>query len=188
MDLATTEDVLLIVVIVGARLIVPQLVFICPLPAIIAALVLDGIDQTVLQNGLSADKWAAVENSYQGYDKALDVYYLALAYLATLRNWDNVYAVTVSRFLWYYRLAGVALFEYLHDPSDPDSWRWLLLVFPNVFEYFFIVYEAIRLRWDPRRLSPRFLLGLAAFLWIVVKLPQEWWIHVAKLDFTDFAD
>jgi hypothetical protein len=188
MDLATAEDVLLIVVIVGARLLVPQLLFVCPLPAIIAALVLDGIDQTVLHNGLSPDKWSSIENSYQGYDKALDVYYLALAYLATLRNWENLFAIEVSRFLWYYRLVGVAVFEILHDSSSPDSWRWLLLVFPNVFEYFFIAYEAIRLRWDPRRLSPRFVLGLAGFLWVVVKLPQEWWIHVAKLDFTDFAD
>ena len=24
------------------------------------------------------------------------------------------------------------------------------------------------------------------FLWIFIKLPQEWWIHIAKLDMTDF--
>jgi hypothetical protein len=157
------------------------------LPAIIVSLVLDGIDQTLLQTQLTSDKWDSIEHTYQGYDKALDVYYLALAYLSTLLNWSNVFALEVSRFLWYYRLVGVALFEILHDSSSPDSWRWLLLVFPNVFEYFFICYETVRLRWDPRRLSRGFVLGLAAFLWIFVKLPQEWWIHVAKLDFTDFA-
>ena len=27
---------------------------------------------------------------------------------------------------------------------------------------------------------------MAAFIWIFIKLPQEWWIHVAQLDFTDF--
>ncbi len=187
MNLATAEDVLLIGLIVGARLIVPLLIFVCPLPAILVALVLDGIDQTLLHSGLSPAKWDAIEGSYQGYDKALDVYYLALAYLSTLRSWENLFALEVGRFLWYFRLVGVTLFEVLHDSSSPDSWRWLLLVFPNVFEYFFIGYEAVRLRWDPRRLTRRAVVGLAAFLWVFVKLPQEWWIHVAQLDFTDTA-
>ena len=26
----------------------------------------------------------------------------------------------------------------------------------------------------------------AGLIWVFVKLPQEWWIHVAQLDFTDF--
>ena len=30
------------------------------------------------------------------------------------------------------------------------------------------------------------LIGAAAFIWIFIKLPQEWWIHVARLDMTDF--
>ena len=30
------------------------------------------------------------------------------------------------------------------------------------------------------------LVGAAAFIWIFIKLPQEWWIHVAQLDMTDF--
>jgi hypothetical protein len=61
----------------------------------------------------------------------------------------------------------------------------MLLVFPNTFEYFFIAYEAIRLRYDTARVSTRTWLLLAAGLWVFVKLPQEYWIHVAKLDFTD---
>ena len=43
----------------------------------------------------------------------------------------------------------------------------------------------MRLRWDPRRFGTRFWLVTAACIWIVVKLPQEYWIHVAQLDFTD---
>ncbi len=30
------------------------------------------------------------------------------------------------------------------------------------------------------------MIGLAAFIWIFIKLPQEWWLHIAQLDFTDF--
>ncbi|HEY5888773.1 MAG TPA: hypothetical protein VIT24_13640, partial [Acidimicrobiales bacterium] len=96
-----------------------------------------------------------------------------------LRNWQSLPAYRVSQALYYYRLVGVVAFEMTHV-------RGLLLIFPNTFEYFFIAYEAIRLKWDPRRLSRRGLIGLAAFIWVVIKLPQEWWIHVAQLDFTDF--
>jgi len=44
----------------------------------------------------------------------------------------------------------------------------------------------VRTCWDPRRMSRRAVIGLAAFIWIFIKLPQEWWIHVAQNDFTDF--
>jgi hypothetical protein len=63
--------------------------------------------------------------------------------------------------------------------------RAMLLVFPNTFELFFIAYEGLRTRWDPERWSGRFWLYVAGGLWVFVKLPQEYWIHVAKLDFTD---
>ncbi|WP_426561902.1 hypothetical protein ACPPVT_15880 [Angustibacter sp. McL0619] len=184
----TADDVTLVVVVVGLRLLVPLLLPIFPLPAIIACLVIDAADQTIFQTHLSPQTWASVESGYQGYDKALDIYYLSMAYISTLRNWTNLTAVATAQFLWYYRLVGVTIFESLHDAADPSSWRWLLLVFPNTFEYFFIAYETVRLRWDPRRMSPRAVIYLAAFIWIFIKLPQEWWIHVAELDFTDFAD
>ena len=87
-------------------------------------------------------------------------------------------AFGISRFLYYYRLVGVVAFELTQI-------RALLLVFPNTFEYFFDAYEAIRIRWNPWRMSWRLLIGIAAFIWIFIKLPQEWWIHVAQLDATD---
>ena len=58
-------------------------------------------------------------------------------------------------FLFYWRLAGVALFEL-------TQLRPLLLIFPNTFEYFFIYYEAYRLRWDPRRMTKKHLVAAAA--------------------------
>ena len=56
----------------------------------------------------------------------------------------------------------------------------MLLLFPNTFEYFFIAYELVRLRFEPSRISARFWLLAAAGLWVFVKLPQEYWIHVAQ--------
>ena len=116
---------------------------------------------------------------YQAYDKALDVFYLAIAYFSAMRNWRDPVAFEVTRFLYIYRLVGVTLFELFHH-------RWLLLVFPNTFEYFFIAYEAVRTRWNPLRLTATALVTMAAVIWVFIKLPQEWWIHIAQLDFTDF--
>ena len=163
-----------VIVILATRFIVPLFIPRFPLPAILICLVVDAADQTILQKltDLSLD-------NYQNYDKALDIYYLTIAYLAVNRNWTNGIAVEVARFLWYYRLIGVLAFEITQE-------RWLLMVFPNTFEYFFIAYEVVRTCWDPRRMSRRAVIGLAAFIWIFIKLPQEWWIHVAQNDFTDF--
>jgi hypothetical protein len=160
------------VIVIGSRFLVPLLIPKFPLPAIIACLVIDALDQTIFQ------KFGFDPPGYQSYDKAMDVYYLAMAYLATMRNWASVAAYQVSRFLYFYRLVGVVAFELTHT-------RALLLVFPNTFEYFFIAYEAIRSRWRTTRWQLRWWIGVAAFIWIFVKLPQEWWIHVAQLDFTD---
>ncbi len=172
---ADTSDTLVFLVVVGARFLVPLLIPRFPLPAIVACLVIDAADQTIFDRLTDIDL-----ANYQSYDKALDIYYLTIAYLSVIRNWTNGFAVEVARFLWYYRLVGVVLFELLGD-------RWLLFVFPNTFEYYFIAYEAIRTGWDPRRLGKRTVIGIAAFIWIFIKLPQEWWIHIAQLDFTDFV-
>ncbi len=135
---------------------------------------IDAADQTIFQT------YGGLPSNYQDYDKALDIYYLVIAYSATLRNWTDTDAFRIGRFLWYYRLIGTVAFEF-------SGAGVLLLIFPNTFEYFFIGYEAIRLRWDPARLSRGQLLGLAAGIWVFVKLPQEWWIHIANLDVTDEA-
>jgi hypothetical protein len=169
-----TSDQLIFLIVVAARFVVPLFIPRFPIPAIVASLVIDAVDQTVFQQFTELDLVG-----YQTYDKALDIYYLTIAYTAALRNWTNGFALEAARFLWYYRLVGVVLFEL-------TQWRPLLFIFPNTFEYFFIAYEAVRTRWDPLRLSRRAVLGMVAGIWIFVKLPQEWWIHIARNDFTDF--
>jgi len=174
MDIGMTELVFIGVVL--SRLLVPLLIIRFPLPAIIACLIIDAVDQTVF----TAIAPGADLTGYQTYDKALDIYYLVIAYISTLRNWTNPFAVSVARFLIYYRLVGVVLFEL-------SGVRELLVIFPNTFEYFFIFYESVRLFWDPRRMSEKVLLGATAFIWIFIKLPQELWIHYFQLDLTDFV-
>src|ERR671916_3230969 len=111
MDTGTTVAFLLVI---GARFLAPLFIPRFPLPAILAALVLDGVDQTIFQT-LGYDP-----PGYQGYDKAMDVYYLSIAYLSTMRNWTSRPAVQVARFLYFYRLVGVVAFEL-------TEWRPLLL-------------------------------------------------------------
>jgi len=165
-----------IVAVILSRLLVPLLIIRWPLPAIVASLIIDAVDQTVF----SAVAPNADLAGYQTYDKALDIYYLVIAYISTLRNWTNRFALEVARFLIYYRLIGVVLFEL-------SGIREILFIFPNTFEYFFIFYESVRLFWDPRRMSRKLIIGAAAFIWIFIKLPQEYWIHIAQLDLTDFV-
>lgn len=160
--------------VVLGRFIIPLFIPRYPLPGILAALLLDAVDQTLFQAFTPLDL-----SNYQGYDKALDIYYLALAYISTFRNWRNLFAFRVSRFLWYYRLAGVTLFEIL-------EWRPLLLFFPNTFEYFFILYHLVALRWHPWQLSRRNMFLAAFFISLFIKVPQEYWIHIARQDVTDF--
>jgi hypothetical protein len=169
-----TEDAV-IAAIVAARLFVPLLIPRFPL-AIIAALIIDAVDNSILDALTSVD--LGPDGPYQSFDKALDIYYLAIAYTTTLRNWTSAPAIRVAQFLFYYRLVGVLVFELTHE-------RAVLLLFPNTFEYFFIAYEALRTRFDPARRSARFWVLTAAVIWVCVKLPQEYWIHVAQLDFTE---
>ncbi|MCA9868548.1 MAG: hypothetical protein KIS95_14260 [Anaerolineae bacterium] len=167
------SDSFVLLLVIAARLLIPLLIPAYPLPGIIAALVLDAVDQTLFQTFTHLPL-----DGYQSYDKALDIYYLSIAYISTLRNWTNHFAFQVGRFLFYYRLAGVALFEL-------SGWRVLLFIFPNTFEYFFIWYETVVLWRNPRRLPRAAVVGAAATIWLIIKLPQEFWLHIARLDLTD---
>ena len=91
--------------VVLARFALPLLIPRYPLPAIIGCLVLDAVDQTIFQ------PFGYDPPFYQSYDKAMDVFYLSVAYLASLRNWTNHSAVKISRFLFFYRQIGVVPFE-----------------------------------------------------------------------------
>jgi hypothetical protein len=172
---APLDDAVIVTLIVATRLIVPLFVPRFPL-VIIVALAVDAVDQTVLAQLTEVNTGEG--GPYQSYDKAMDIYYLTVAYLATMRNWTSRGAFRVARFLFYYRIVGVTLFELFDE-------RWLLFIFANTFEYFFIAYELVRLRWNPTRISTRGWVLIAAAIWIFIKLPQEWWIHIGELDFTD---
>jgi hypothetical protein len=83
---ASTPDAAVVVAIVAARLLVPLLIPRVPL-VIVVVLVLDAADQTLLATFTTVD--TSETGVYQSVDKALDIYYLSIAYLSTMRNWTS---------------------------------------------------------------------------------------------------
>ncbi len=161
-----TRDHLVFGLVISLRFVMPLVILRFPIPGLFLAMLADG-DRAILHayTDLPLD-------NYQLYDKSLDLYYLSIAYVATLRNWRDPTARTVARALWFYRLIGVALFALIGD-------RRLLFLFPAAFEFFFLAYEIFRSRWSVHRLTGTHLVHLAALAWLC-KLPQEYWLHIAR--------
>lgn len=168
----TGSDLALFAV-VAARFLVPLLIPRYPLPGVFASILVDAADESILRALLGTGF-----SGYQPYDKALDVYSLTITMLAALRNWRSRPAVEIGRVLYYLRLAGVLLFEL-------TAWRPWLLIFPNTFEYFFIFYELVRAWWSPARVTARAWLVAALALWLGLKVPQEYLLHIVQIDSTD---
>ncbi len=167
-----TTEWIVVVSVVGARLLLPLAIPYFPLIGIIACLILDAFDQVIFRQFEAIDL-----SGYQGYDKALDIYYLAIAFTATMRNWTSRPAFRTSQFLWFYRLVGVVVFELTQV-------RVLLLIFANTFEYFFIFIETVRLRWKQSHIGWWTAIVAAGMIWVFIKLPQEYWIHIGQWDTT----
>lgn len=108
-------------------------------------------------------------DNYPALDKALDTYYLSLELIVSMR-WVAI-AKWTSVALFAYRLVGVILFEVTQV-------RVFLLVFPNLFENFYLAYLAM-VRAAPRfeLTAPR--LAVLLFVLLVPKLAQEYLLHYA---------
>ena len=114
--------------------------------------------------------------NYQAADKWLDQVYLAL-FLAVALRWRDPLARRIAVALYAYRLVGFALFEVTQE-------RWLLMAFPNVFEFWFLFVAGAlwwrRLRGRP---APAFTPRTAALALIpltAAKLAHEWFVHIDR--------
>lgn len=107
---------------------------------------------------------------YQSLDKWLDQVYLATFLIVALRwaGWPRGIAVA----LYCLRLVGFVAFELTGD-------RAILLLFPNVFEFWFLLVATV----GPDRVAgwsvARYALSLV--LLTAAKEVQEWAIHGARL-------
>ena len=110
------------VAVIILRLLAPLLILRFPITGIGLAILLDWRDHDYLGQ----------YESYQVIDKWLDLYYLTIcAYVA--QSWKDVIARRLATGLFWYRLAGVATMTFVNQ-------EWILILFPNMFEVFFIFY------------------------------------------------
>jgi len=162
------------------RLVVPFSILRYPIGGIIACMILDTYDNPLADILGGRHGFGGEVIGYHRLDKVLDIYYLAFAFVVSLR-WENPLTRRTSIILFSHRLVGVALFLL-------TGWRSFLLIFPNIFEYFFLAYLIIE------RFFPRFRLETISRLVIVlliVGLPQvfrEYVYHYLDMGLYDYFD
>ena len=108
--------------------------------------------------------------NYQSFDKWCDQVYLALFLVVALRWEGPARAIAVA--LYAFRMVGFVLFEVTGE-------RWLLMLFPNVFEFWFVFVAFTRHWWRTFSWRPRptaFALAGAA----AAKLFHEYTLHVGR--------
>ena len=130
------------------------------------AIVVDLLDLILLD---WLDPFAFVH--YQAFDKYLDQVYI-LTFLIVALRWDGLER-NVAVALYLFRLVGFLVFEL-------TGARMTLVLFPNLFEIWFLVVAGLhargmKLAWS----APQLVAVLAAAL--IVKELQEWAIHGARL-------
>ncbi|MBA3877759.1 MAG: hypothetical protein C0498_12710 [Anaerolinea sp.] len=108
---------------------------------------------------------------YQGLDKWLDQVYMGSFLLVAMRWIGLERRVAVA--LYLYRMVGFVLFELTGD-------RGLLLLFPNVFELWFLTVAALhRFRPGFRWTAPRFAFALVVLTGL--KELHEWALHGGRI-------
>ena len=162
------------IIVIALRLVVPLTILRWPLAGGLASMLLDAVD-VILVDAIASVLGEPGEFGpfYAQIDKWLDLWYLSLE-LVIVRGWTEPLVRRAATGLFIWRLIGVILFEITGS-------RPLLVVFPNLFENFFIYVLVVR-RWFPRFMPstvPQLIVVLAALL--VPKLGQEYVLHWEEL-------
>lgn len=143
------------------RLLMPLIILRFPLIGILLCAGSDVVDYPYL---------GTIEN-YQLLDKLLDTYYLSFAAIAALR-WKDIWVRRIALGAYVWRVIGVALLF-------ATDQRWLLMVFPNFFEMFFIFYLLyIHLSKRTQLISSNAIAGIIIFILLIPKMVQEYILHV----------
>jgi hypothetical protein len=136
-----------------------------PLAGGLLCMVLDALD-VVLIEVIGLGGFA----HYAALDKALDTYYLTFEMFVSLR-WAPLAKWTAVA-LFAYRTIGVLVFE-------ATQVRVFLLIFPNLFENFYLAFLLLR-RFAPQwSLTPQ-RLGTLLIVLLIPKLGQEYLLHYAE--------
>lgn len=162
------------IVVIALRIVLPLTILRWPLAGGLLALVIDAVD-VVLVDAIAGLLGQPPEFGpvYAQLDKYLDTSYLALEIIVA-RRWPEANLRRAAYLLFAWRLLGVILFEI-------TVYRPLLVVFPNLFENFFI-YVLVTKRWFPR-FVPRTVAQtvLVNVILLVPKELQEYVLHWEEL-------
>lgn len=160
-----------LVVIFGLRLLVPLTIFRWPLWGGLASLVADALDTNIVK------PFGVEIPNYTLTDKYLDTYYLTIELIVSLK-WFNKLARNTSVFLYLWRLIGLIAFRF-------TGAEYLLFIFPNLFENFFIFYVLWKKKGKETRdkvwLNSLRRLFIVLFILWLLKIPQELVLHVWKI-------
>lgn len=149
------------------RLAVPFAIFRWPLWGGIAAAVVDSVDVILvflIQQGDFED--------YHGTDKLLDSYFLVFMAIYSWKRWKGL-EKRISLALFGWRMIGFVAFEI-------TGTRWLLLVFPNLFLWWWI-FVAWRDRLKPTLEITNKRAALVLAIMVGPKLLQETILHIWQL-------
>ena len=128
---------------------------------------------------IAALGWENVPD-YQSLDKYLDQVQLLLFLAVAVRRWDGTER-RVAVALYLMRIVGFAAFELTGE-------RLLLLLFPNVFELWFVLVAGLHAFRRPVDWTPRLTAAVLVVL-TILKEVQEWALHGARLfDQITFVD
>lgn len=148
------------------RIIVPLSIFRFPLIGGLASMWLDAADWNTSFFSATND-----HVYYGALDKLLDFYYLTIeAY--TVFSWKKSWAKWTALGLYFWRGLGVSLYVLTRIP-------FLLVIFPNVFEGFFLLIAITRVI---QKKEVRFSLRLAVWSATILAIPkiiQEYAQHIA---------
>jgi len=107
--------------------------------------------------------------NYQNLDKFLDLFYMS-AFLFVSLKWNSTEKI-ISVILFSYRIIGVVLFL-LFDL------RILLLIFPNIFEFWFVGISAYKFYFKSK--TSNLILFRILFISAILKISHEIFIHKIK--------
>ncbi len=148
------------------RLLIPLTIFRWPILGIFASMYFDLQDFNYLTIRTEQDMV-----NYQTWDKFMDIYYLTIAFITTLR-WKEILAKKLSIFLYSYRALGVLILFFFHE-------RFLLVIFPNLFENFFLFYLIFKRFTNNVKLFTSIPITIVIIASIVgPKLIAEYYLHV----------
>ena len=108
--------------------------------------------------------------NYQAFDKWLDLIYM-FAFFTVAMKWSG-YDRSIAIVLFVFRMIGFAVFELTHI-------RFLLFLFPNVFEFWFLFVVA-RKHYRLQQVMTLKNICLVLLICLILKLGQEWILHGGK--------